>query len=69
MNLDFSIFRAFPLGGTQAIEFRAEAFNLTNTPKFANPNGDVTSGDFMRITGVLNGYSERQIRLGVRFQF
>jgi hypothetical protein len=69
VNLDFSLFRSVPLGGTKAIEFRMEAFNLTNTPKFGNPNGDVTSGDFMRITGVLGGYSERQIRLGVRFQF
>ena len=27
-----------------------EAANLTNTPNFRQPNGDVTSGDFMRIT-------------------
>ncbi|HEY8548531.1 MAG TPA: TonB-dependent receptor [Vicinamibacterales bacterium] len=69
VNLDFSLFRSIPLGGRRALEFRAEAFNITNTPKFANPNGDVNSGSFMQILGTLNGYSERQIRLGVRFAF
>jgi hypothetical protein len=69
VNLDLSIFRAFPLGGTRRLEFRAEGFNITNTPKFGNPNGSVTSGTFMRITGILNGYSERQFRLGLRFSF
>lgn len=68
-NLDLSLFRAFALGSTRRLELRAEAFNLTNTPKFGQPNGDVTSGNFMLITGTLNGYSERQIRLGLRFSF
>jgi hypothetical protein len=69
VNLDFSLFRSVPLGGARAVEFRVEAFNVTNTPKFGNPNGDVTSGNFMRVLGTLNGYNERQIRLGVRFSF
>jgi hypothetical protein len=69
VNLDFSIFRGFTLGGRRTMEFRVEGFNITNTPKFNVPNGDVTSGDFMRITGVQNGYNERNIRLGLRFAF
>ena len=69
VNVDFSLFRGFSLGGTRRLEFRAEAFNLTNTPKFGQPNGDITSPNFMQITGVLNGYSERQVRLGLRFAF
>ena len=56
-------------GGNRRIELRAEAFNLTNTPKFGKPNTDVTSGSFMVITGTLNAYAERQFRLGVRFSF
>jgi Carboxypeptidase regulatory-like domain/TonB dependent receptor len=48
-NMDFSIFRAFPIGaGAKRLEFRAEFFNLTNTPKWGNPNGDVTSTSFGR---------------------
>ncbi|MPZ17422.1 MAG: hypothetical protein GEV06_05875 [Luteitalea sp.] len=68
-NLDLSVFRAFLLGGLRRLEFRVEANNVTNTPKFANPNGDVNNANFMRITSTLNGYGERQIRLGVRFAF
>jgi Carboxypeptidase regulatory-like domain/TonB dependent receptor-like, beta-barrel len=69
VNLDMSLFRSFNLGATRRIEVRLEASNITNTPKFGQPNGDVTSGNFMRITGTLNGYPERQIRLGARFSF
>jgi hypothetical protein len=69
VNLDLSVFRAFPFGGTRRVEFRLEAFNVTNTPKFGNPNGDVNSGNFMRVTGLLSGYAERQIRVGARIEF
>ena len=68
-NLDASIFRGFPIGGTKRLEFRLEAANLTNSPIFNPPNGDVTSGDFMRITALQSGYDTRQVRLGLRFQF
>jgi hypothetical protein len=74
VNMDFSLFRGFSLGGARRVEFRAEVFNLTNTPKFGNPNGDVTSGAFMQITACAGGnntctYPERNIRLGLRFSF
>jgi hypothetical protein len=69
VNLDASLFRSFPVGGARRIEFRVEAQNVTNTPKFGGPNTDVNSGNFMRILGTLNGYPERQIRLGLRFSF
>jgi hypothetical protein len=69
VNLDLSVFRSLRLGATRQLEFRVEAFNVTNTPKFGNPNGDVTSSNFMRITSTLNGYDQRQVRLGVRFAF
>jgi hypothetical protein len=73
-NVDASLFRSFPLGATRRLEFRVEAINVTNTPKFNNPTADVTSGSFMQITGVNNvggavNYPERQIRLGLRFAF
>jgi hypothetical protein len=73
-NLDFGVFRAFRLGATRRLEFRLDAINVTNTPKFANPNGDVTSGNFMRITDVAGGqaapqYPTREVRVGVRFAF
>jgi Carboxypeptidase regulatory-like domain/TonB dependent receptor len=74
VNLDMGIFRGFPLGGSRRMEVRLQAANVTNTPKFGQPNTDVTSGSFMRITGAASGetfgsYGERQIQLGVRFEF
>jgi hypothetical protein len=36
-RLDFSLFRRFNLGERRYFEFRAESFNLTNTPNFAQP--------------------------------
>ena len=34
-NLDFSLFKEFPLWERKRLEFRAEAFNLSNTPTFS----------------------------------
>jgi hypothetical protein len=45
-NLDFSIFRAIPLGGNRRMEIRVEANNVLNRPKWANPN---TSGNNDRL--------------------
>jgi hypothetical protein len=74
VNLDMSLFRSFPMGGTRRLELRIEGANITNTPKFTNPNGDVNSGNFMRILGTFGtatsgAYFERNIRLGLRFSF
>jgi hypothetical protein len=74
-NLDFSVFRGFPIGGNgRRVELRAEFFNLTNTPQWGNPDADVNSGTFGRTFTVGNssrdaGSGERQIRLGLRVQF
>ena len=74
-NTDLSIFRAFPIGaGAKKIEFRTEFFNLTNTPKWGNPDGNVNSGTFGHTFSVGDGRNdsgsgERQIRFGLRFQF
>ena len=37
VSSDFSIFKEFPVTETMHFEFRAESFNLTNTPSFALP--------------------------------
>jgi TonB dependent receptor/Carboxypeptidase regulatory-like domain len=39
-NLDFSLQRQFRFGNRWNVQFRAEVFNLTNTPHFANPSGN-----------------------------
>jgi hypothetical protein len=68
-NLDFSLFRSFPIGGQRRLEARMEAGNILNHGVYNNPNGDFTSGSFGQITGVRGEYPERQIRLGLRLTF
>jgi hypothetical protein len=66
-NWDFSIFRRFAMTERWKLEFRAEAFNFTNTPHFNNPGANVSSynptitnpltryGGFGEITSTFNG--------------
>jgi len=69
-NLDFGLFRKFQLSERVDLQFRAEGFNMTNTPHFSNPNGDVSSANFMLATGIRNtgrdGIDERTFRFGLR---
>ena len=73
--MDLSLFRAIPIGRSdRRAEFRAEFFNLLNHPNWGNPEDDVNSSTFGQTftvgTGARDsGTGERQIRLGVRFQF
>ncbi|MGD0800805.1 MAG: carboxypeptidase-like regulatory domain-containing protein [Terracidiphilus sp.] len=40
-NLDLAVERIFPVTESSSFRFRAEFFNLTNTPQFANPFNNV----------------------------
>jgi hypothetical protein len=69
-NLDASIFRRFRITERWNLEVRAESLNFTNTPKFNNPGGDITSPNFGRVTaaqGPPNG--PREIQLGLKLLF
>lgn len=70
INLDAGLFRRFSVNEKITVQFRAEAFNFTNTPKFGNPNGDVGSSQFMEITTTRGtgreGIDERVFRVGIR---
>jgi hypothetical protein len=70
-NVDFALFRTFPLGGQKQIEFRFQANNIFNHAVFANPNGSITAATFGQITAIGGGqsYPERQMQFGLRFQF
>lgn len=41
--VDASLFKNFPIAERVEGEFRVEAYNLTNTPQFNNPNGNLDS--------------------------
>ena len=67
VNFDFSLFRTIGITERLALQFRADASNLFNTPHFKDPNGDITSATFMDITGAKD--DERQFRFGLRLAF
>ena len=65
-NLDFSLFKKFPVGESVEAQIRAEAFNLTNTPQFGSFNRTQSSSSFMEVRSASNS---RVVRLGLRFEF
>ncbi len=68
LNLSLSAFRQFDLSENWKLQFRAEAFNLGNTPHFGNPSANSSDrASFMVITGAAS--DERQFRLGLRLNF
>lgn len=67
-NFDFSLFKDFRINEDMKVQFRAESFNLFNSPQFNNPNTTQGSGDF----GIINntrGGTARSWQLALRFQF
>jgi len=72
VNMDLSLFRTFKLTEKFNLQFRAEAFNLSNTPHFSNPNGNRNSGNFGKILSTDSdwGYGRsREFRFGLRLGF
>jgi len=82
INVDFSIIKRFPFGGSKNIELRVEFFNLLNHVNLANPISDLNAivpsgidssgqiiapGDFGRIISTSN--NPRLIQLALKFKF
>jgi hypothetical protein len=66
-NLDFSLFKNFRFTERVQMQFRAEAFNSTNTPMFAPPNTTLGNPNFGVVTVQEN--IPRQIQMGVKILF
>jgi len=69
-NLDLGVHRSFLVGERKAFEFRAEFFNLTNTPKFGQPSNDFAGGTnsaFGQITSTVS--NPRIIQFALKFNF
>jgi hypothetical protein len=72
-NWDLSLLKQFTVHEGMTLQVRAEAFNFTNTPRFAFPNLAWAPGApgvdsvFGQVTSQAN--SSRRMQLGLRFQF
>ena len=67
-DLDASIGKDFPVMYGVVGHFKADAFNLANTPAFTNPDTGLDDGNFGKITSV-RANSQRQLQLSLRFTF
>jgi hypothetical protein len=65
--LDFSIAKEFMVTERSRLQFRAEFFNLTNTPNFSSPNAAVDTAAAGRVTSTSN--APRKIQLGLKYRF
>ena len=76
---DLALFKDFRMTERFVLQFKAESFNFTNTPRFGNPASNVSSmtinsstgaitnaNNFMAITGASD---ERKFRFGLRLSF
>ena len=62
-NLDFTLQKYFPIGEKIRVQFRAEAFNATNTAHFDNPGANITAAG----VGTINSAGEpRRIQFGLK---
>lgn len=66
-NLNTSLGRSWTVVREMKLHFRAESINFLNTPQFAEPNPDLSSPAFGKITNTLN--DGRTFRLQLRLQF
>lgn len=76
-NIDVSLARDFKIKERFDLQFRAEAYGLTNTPQFANPSANTSDASFINGTVTsLNGYDtissatgQRQVRFALKLSF
>jgi hypothetical protein len=82
-SVDFSLFKDFPITEKYKLSFRAEAFNISNTPNFSLPNINISSwtvsrqpqgtptnaGTFGQITATNIGFTPRVIQLALKLNF
>lgn len=64
---DISLIKNIRLKAGHTLQLRAEAFNATNHPNWANPNTSRVSNNFGRITGTRTNM--RELQFGVKYIF
>jgi hypothetical protein len=71
-QLNFGISKNFNFTERAKLQFRAEAFNLTNKTQLGTPNTDYNNANTFNGFGTIRGtspYSNRQLQFGLRLEF
>jgi len=66
-NLDLSLFKQFQINDRSQLQFRAEAFNLTNSPSFSAPGTNVDTASGGVVTSTIS--TPRNIQFGLKLNF
>ena len=66
-NLDLSLFKQFQINERARIQFRAEAFNLTNTASFAGPGTNIDTASGGLVTSTIS--APRNVQFGLKLNF
>jgi hypothetical protein len=66
-SLDLSLFKQFQIRERMRIQFRAEAFNLTNTPSFGTPGTNIDTASGGLVTSTVS--APRNIQFGLKLNF
>ena len=67
-RFDVNLLKRVRISESKEFILRCDAQNVTNTPEFANPNTDINTPTFGRITDTVVG-SNRIVVVGARFNF
>jgi hypothetical protein len=66
LGLDLALSKRVRIGEAKTFTIRADAINFLNTPRWDEPNTDINSGNFGRIT---DATGSRTFTLGARIDF
>jgi hypothetical protein len=68
-HADMSLSKTFDLREPWKLQFRAEAFNISNTANFAGPNASLGGTNFGAITAMNAGYQPRVFQFALKLTF
>jgi hypothetical protein len=68
-NADLSMFKSFVLHERMRLQFRAEAFNATNSPQLGSPSTSLTSTTSAGVVGLTQSNDPRNVQLSLRLTF
>jgi outer membrane receptor protein involved in Fe transport len=68
-KLDLRLGYRLNLGSRRTLDMFGEIFNVTDRENYANPTGDRSSSNFLRVTGLSTSSTPRTGQIGLRFGF
>ena len=68
-KLDLRLGYTLNVLGQRKIELFGEIFNVTNRANFANPSGDRSNANFLRVTSLSTSTNPRLVQIGARYSF